>query len=196
MKYVQKQARKPRSYASSKLRLTDSPTGVKCRATSVAKKHVVLNCIALYYADVRPHWKEEGPFNLQPQLPIYTSAFSSKRTTFKSTKYLIWQSELIKTCLTVSAPFLEKNVLLQNRLLLTSIPLDFSNIPSSLGPGWPSANGSQLQREVVKLWGIPPSCIMHPLCEISFKSFLVQKRIWIGCDDAKIFWNSPFVSVK
>ena len=37
-----KQARKPRSYASSKLRLTDSLTdlltGVKCRATSVAKK--------------------------------------------------------------------------------------------------------------------------------------------------------------
>ena len=34
-----KQARKPRSYASSKLRLTDLPTGVKCRATSVAKKN-------------------------------------------------------------------------------------------------------------------------------------------------------------
>ena len=37
-----KQARKPRSYASPKLRLTDSLTdlltGVKCRATSVAKK--------------------------------------------------------------------------------------------------------------------------------------------------------------
>ena len=36
-----KQARKPRSYASPKLRLTDSLTylltGVKCRATSVAK---------------------------------------------------------------------------------------------------------------------------------------------------------------
>ena len=32
-----KQARKPRSYASPKLSLTDSPTGVKCRATSVAK---------------------------------------------------------------------------------------------------------------------------------------------------------------
>ena len=32
------QARKPRSYASSKLRLTHSLTGVKCRATSVAKK--------------------------------------------------------------------------------------------------------------------------------------------------------------
>ena len=39
---VTKQARKPRSYASPKLRLTDSLThlltGVKCRATSVAKK--------------------------------------------------------------------------------------------------------------------------------------------------------------
>ena len=33
-----KQARMPRSYASSKLRLTDLPTGVKCRAASVAKK--------------------------------------------------------------------------------------------------------------------------------------------------------------
>ena len=37
-----KQARKPRSYASLKLRLTDSLTdlltGVKCRATSVANK--------------------------------------------------------------------------------------------------------------------------------------------------------------
>ena len=36
-----KQARKPRSYASPKLRLTDSLTdlltGVKCRATSIAK---------------------------------------------------------------------------------------------------------------------------------------------------------------
>ena len=32
------QARKPRSYASSKLRLTESRTGVKCRAKSVAKK--------------------------------------------------------------------------------------------------------------------------------------------------------------
>ena len=32
-----KQARKPRSYASPKLRLTDLLTGVKCRATSVAK---------------------------------------------------------------------------------------------------------------------------------------------------------------
>ena len=40
--FIQKQARKPRSYASPKLRLTDSLTdlltGVKCRATSVAKK--------------------------------------------------------------------------------------------------------------------------------------------------------------
>ena len=39
--HLEKQARKPRSYASPKLRLTDSPThwltGVKCRATSVAK---------------------------------------------------------------------------------------------------------------------------------------------------------------
>ena len=33
-----KQARKPRSYASSKLSLTYSRTGVRCRATSVAKK--------------------------------------------------------------------------------------------------------------------------------------------------------------
>ena len=33
-----KQARKPRSYASPKLRLTYLLTGVKCRATSVAKK--------------------------------------------------------------------------------------------------------------------------------------------------------------
>ena len=33
-----KQARKPRSYASPKLRLTHLLTGVKCRATSVAKK--------------------------------------------------------------------------------------------------------------------------------------------------------------
>ena len=31
------QARKPRSYASSKLRACDLLTGVKCRATSVAK---------------------------------------------------------------------------------------------------------------------------------------------------------------
>ena len=41
MEFLQKQARKPRSYASPKLRLTDSLThlltGVKCRATSVAK---------------------------------------------------------------------------------------------------------------------------------------------------------------
>ena len=36
-----KQARKAPSYASSKLRLTHSLTGVKCRATSVAKKMVV-----------------------------------------------------------------------------------------------------------------------------------------------------------
>ena len=35
-----KQARKPRSYASPKLLLTDSLTGVKCRATSVAKNWV------------------------------------------------------------------------------------------------------------------------------------------------------------
>ena len=35
--YPKKQARKAPSYASSKLRLTDSLTGVKCRATSVAK---------------------------------------------------------------------------------------------------------------------------------------------------------------
>ena len=33
-----KQARKPRSFASSKLRLTDLLTGVECRATGVAKK--------------------------------------------------------------------------------------------------------------------------------------------------------------
>ena len=33
-----KQARKAPSYASSKLRLTQRLTGVKCRATSVAKK--------------------------------------------------------------------------------------------------------------------------------------------------------------
>ena len=41
-----KQARKPRSYASPKLRPTDLPTylltGVKCRATSVAKKLLLL----------------------------------------------------------------------------------------------------------------------------------------------------------
>ena len=37
-KYQEKQARKPRSYASSKLcLLAHSLTGVKCRATSVAK---------------------------------------------------------------------------------------------------------------------------------------------------------------
>ena len=34
---LHKQARKPRSYASSKLLPTHSLTGVKCRATSVAK---------------------------------------------------------------------------------------------------------------------------------------------------------------
>ena len=39
---VKKQARKPRSYASSKLRLNYSLTGVKCRATSVAN-----NCMSL-----------------------------------------------------------------------------------------------------------------------------------------------------
>ena len=40
----EKHARKSRSYASSKLRLTHWLTGVKCRATSVAK-----NCdVALY----------------------------------------------------------------------------------------------------------------------------------------------------
>ena len=38
---VQKQARKAPSYASSKLRLTDLPTGVKCRATSVAKNRAI-----------------------------------------------------------------------------------------------------------------------------------------------------------
>jgi len=32
------QARKPQSYASPKLRLTDLLSGVECRATSVAKK--------------------------------------------------------------------------------------------------------------------------------------------------------------
>ena len=37
MKISWQQARKPRSYASSKLRLTKSLTWVKCRATSVAK---------------------------------------------------------------------------------------------------------------------------------------------------------------
>ena len=36
---LKKQARKSRSYASLKLRLTDLLTGVKCRATSVAKKY-------------------------------------------------------------------------------------------------------------------------------------------------------------
>ena len=42
VEHVNEQARKPRSYASPKLRLTDSLTGVKslkCRATSVAKNH-------------------------------------------------------------------------------------------------------------------------------------------------------------
>ena len=39
--FVGKQARKPQSYASSKLcPLTDLLTGVRCRATSVAKKHL------------------------------------------------------------------------------------------------------------------------------------------------------------
>ena len=38
-----KQARKPRSYASPKLRLTHLLTGVKCRATSVAKKRFTWN---------------------------------------------------------------------------------------------------------------------------------------------------------
>ena len=33
-----KQARKAPSYASLKLRLTNLPTGMKCRATSLAKK--------------------------------------------------------------------------------------------------------------------------------------------------------------
>ena len=37
VKGVAKQARKPRSYASSKLRACHLLTGVKCRATSVAK---------------------------------------------------------------------------------------------------------------------------------------------------------------
>ena len=41
-KLSRKQACKPRSYASPKLRLTDSLTGVKCRATSVAKNSIVL----------------------------------------------------------------------------------------------------------------------------------------------------------
>ena len=36
--YYLKQARKPRSYASPKLRPTQRLTGVKCRATSVSKK--------------------------------------------------------------------------------------------------------------------------------------------------------------
>ena len=36
-KRIKKQARKPQSYASLKLRLTDRLTGVKCRVTSVAK---------------------------------------------------------------------------------------------------------------------------------------------------------------
>ena len=36
--FNEKQARKPRSYASPKLRPTQRLTGVKCRATSVAKK--------------------------------------------------------------------------------------------------------------------------------------------------------------
>ena len=35
-----KQARKPRSYASPKLRPSDWLTGVRCRATSVAKKYI------------------------------------------------------------------------------------------------------------------------------------------------------------
>ena len=35
-----KQARKPRSYASPKLSATESLTGVRCRATSVAKNHI------------------------------------------------------------------------------------------------------------------------------------------------------------
>ena len=35
--FTLQQARKPRSYASPKLRPTDPLTGVKCRATSVAK---------------------------------------------------------------------------------------------------------------------------------------------------------------
>ena len=36
-----KQARKPQSYASSKLSPTDLLTGVRCRATSVAKKQAI-----------------------------------------------------------------------------------------------------------------------------------------------------------
>ena len=40
--------RKPRSYASSKLRLTDLLTGVKCRATTVAKKVIGLPSVVLF----------------------------------------------------------------------------------------------------------------------------------------------------
>ena len=42
-----KQARKPRSYASSKLRLTYRLTGVECRATSVAKNISNIVCQGL-----------------------------------------------------------------------------------------------------------------------------------------------------
>ena len=54
-----KQARKPRSHASPKLRLTDSLThlltGVKCRATSVAKKNADLVEVGTPYQPHQPH---------------------------------------------------------------------------------------------------------------------------------------------
>ena len=57
-KHLKQQARKPRSYASSKLRptdrLTDSLTGVKCRATSIAKNMIQL----------KPNWWRNNFENL------------------------------------------------------------------------------------------------------------------------------------
>ena len=68
-----KQARKPRSYASSKLRLTDSLThlltGVKCRATSVAKN---TQCVLLHKIK-NQHWYNIRSFLLiVPQRPNHT----------------------------------------------------------------------------------------------------------------------------
>ena len=55
-----KQARKPRSYASLKLWPTYSLTGVKCRATSVAKnlmKHLTPECIS---KSLKPHFQTQS----------------------------------------------------------------------------------------------------------------------------------------
>ena len=73
---VGEQARKPRSYASSKLWLTRSLTGVKCRATSVAKNHPVYYHIVLLTFPALSVWLLHELGDLLSVFYIFSFTFS------------------------------------------------------------------------------------------------------------------------